>query len=104
MPKLHIEKNTVQETLVIPLYGRKLACEMFPGLIGDTKAAFKRFDRQQMEIKISDVAAVEGFNAFQQNGALIRAFFRDDASVFDYNAFVYGQIAFHEETEGTGEG
>ena len=39
MTKLHIEKNTVQETLVIPLYGRKLACEMFPGLIGDTKAA-----------------------------------------------------------------
>ena len=39
MTQLHIEKNTVQETLVIPLYGRKLACEMFPGLIGDTKAA-----------------------------------------------------------------
>lgn len=75
-----------------------------PIIIGDTKAAFKRFDRQQMEIKISDVAAVEGFNAFQQNGALIRAFFRDDASVFDYNAFVYGQIAFPEETDGTDEG
>lgn len=39
MTKLHIEKNTVQETLVIPLYGRKLACEIYPGLVGDTKAA-----------------------------------------------------------------
>lgn len=72
-----------------------------PIIIGDTKAAFKRFDRQQMDIKISDVAAVEGFNAFQQNGALIRAFLRDDAGVWDYDAFVYGQIAFPTEVEGT---
>ena len=72
-----------------------------PIIIGDTKAAFKRFDRQQMDIKISDVAAVEGFNAFQQNGALIRAFLRDDAGVWDYDAFVYGQIAFPTEAEGT---
>ena len=28
MEKYHIEKNTVQETLVIPLYGRKLCTEM----------------------------------------------------------------------------
>ena len=39
MPKLHIEKNTVQETLVIPLFGRKIANELYPGLIGDNKAA-----------------------------------------------------------------
>lgn len=64
-----------------------------PILIGDTKAAFKRYDRQQMEIKISDVASVPGFNAFSQNGALIRAFMRDDSSVLDADAFVYGQIA-----------
>ena len=75
-----------------------------PIIIGDTKAAFKRFDRQQMDIKISDVAAVDGFNAFQQNGALIRAFLRDDAGVWDYDAFVYGQIAFPTEVEGTDEG
>lgn len=28
MEKYHIEKNSVQETLVIPLYGRKLCTEM----------------------------------------------------------------------------
>ena len=32
MEKLHIERNAVQETLVIPLYGRKLANELYPGL------------------------------------------------------------------------
>ena len=36
--KTHIEKNTVQETLVIPLYGRKLCNEQFPDLFRDEKA------------------------------------------------------------------
>ena len=34
----HIEKNSVQETLVIPLYGRKLCTEQFPNLFRDDKA------------------------------------------------------------------
>ncbi len=37
--KYHIEKNTVQETLVIPLYGRKKAAEIFPNLYEDKTAA-----------------------------------------------------------------
>ena len=36
--KYHIEKNSVQETLVIPLYGRKLCTERFPNLFQDRKA------------------------------------------------------------------
>ena len=36
--KIRIEKNTVQETLVIPLYGRKLCTEQFPDLFQDKKA------------------------------------------------------------------
>ena len=38
MEKTHIEKNTVQETLVIPLYGRKLCTEQFPALFRDERA------------------------------------------------------------------
>ncbi len=38
MEKVHIEKNSVQETLVIPLYGRKLCTERFPDLFQDPKA------------------------------------------------------------------
>lgn len=37
--KYHIEKNTVQETLVIPLYGRKVCTEIFPNLYQDKTAA-----------------------------------------------------------------
>lgn len=33
--KQKIEKNTVQETLIIPLYSRKIAKEKFPDFIGD---------------------------------------------------------------------
>ena len=36
--KCHIEKNTVQETLVIPLYGRKMCTELYPNLFQDATA------------------------------------------------------------------
>ena len=38
MSKYHIEKNTVQETLIIPLYGRKVCSEKFPHLFSDPEA------------------------------------------------------------------
>lgn len=37
--KYHIEPNTPQETLVIPLYGRKICSEHFPDLFEDPEAA-----------------------------------------------------------------
>lgn len=36
--KYHIEKNSVQETLVIPLYGRKVCTELYPNLYRDETA------------------------------------------------------------------
>ena len=36
--KYHIEKNTVQETLVIPLFGRRVCSEHFPELFSDPQA------------------------------------------------------------------
>ena len=38
MEKYKIEKDSVQETLVIPLYGRRLCSQRFPGLYQDTMA------------------------------------------------------------------
>lgn len=38
MEKFHIEKNTIQETLVIPLYGRKVCSKHFPELFDDPEA------------------------------------------------------------------
>ena len=36
--KYKIEKNTVQETLVLPLYSRKLCSELYPNLYQDETA------------------------------------------------------------------
>ena len=46
MKRCHIEKNTVQETLVIPLYGRKVCSERYPDLYRDpeTCALMDRID------------------------------------------------------------
>lgn len=38
MEKIKIEKNTVQETLIVPLYGRKMCSEKFPELYTDVFA------------------------------------------------------------------
>ncbi len=37
--KLHIEKNTIQETLIIPLYARKLCNKLYPSLFSDLAAS-----------------------------------------------------------------
>ncbi len=42
--KYKIEKNTVQETLVIPLYGRKKCSELYPNLFRD-ETALRLMDR-----------------------------------------------------------
>ena len=36
--KYHIEKNSVQETPIIPLFARKICSERFPELFSDTEA------------------------------------------------------------------
>ena len=38
MEKYHIEKNSIQETLIIPLYARKICSDRFPDLFRDTEA------------------------------------------------------------------
>ena len=38
MEKYHIERNTVQETLIIPLYGRKVCSAKFPELFSDPES------------------------------------------------------------------
>ena len=46
MQKYKIEKNTVQETLVIPLYARKMCSELYPSLYRDETAIrlFRKLD------------------------------------------------------------
>ena len=49
--KHKISKGSVQETLLIPLYGRKMAMELYPDLFSDTDCQ-RLFDRIDFEAPV----------------------------------------------------
>lgn len=63
-----------------------------PVVIGDLKAGIRKYNRQSMSLKASDVAVLGDFNAFAMNMTLIRAILRDDYKELDSDAYVYGYI------------
>lgn len=63
-----------------------------PFVIGDLKAGIRKYDRQSMSLKASDVATIGDFNAFAKNMTLIRAILRDDYKELDKDAYVYACI------------
>ena len=63
-----------------------------PFFVGDFKEAIIIFDRQKLSIMTSNVAAVTGFNAFEQDMTLFRAIERLDAVTKDAGAWVYLQL------------
>lgn len=63
-----------------------------PFVIGDLAAGIRKYDRQSMSLKASDVAVIGDFNAFAMNMTLIRAILRDDYKALDNDAYVYGYI------------
>lgn len=67
MDRIKIEKNTVQETLVIPLYARKLCTEQFPELFQDRAAAalMKRLDYDFSEIEKKSKSQTQVFGALE---------------------------------------
>ena len=64
MNKYHIEKNTVQETLVIPLFGRLVCSERFPQLFSDPEAervcGMLDYDFEEKRKKIESAAGLFG--------------------------------------------
>lgn len=84
-------------TVVVPikvLPNKVLASDgtKVPMIVGDLKAGIRKWDRQSMSIKASDVASIGNFNAFSMNMTLIRAILRDDYTLMDVDAFVNGYI------------
>lgn len=67
MEKVHIERNTVQETLVIPLYARKLCTEQYPNLFQDPRAAelIARMDYDFSEHKQKSKGVAYRFGALE---------------------------------------
>lgn len=64
-----------------------------PFIVGDLHEGVVLWDRRHITLINSTVASVEGYNAFEQGGMLIRADERADYTVRDAEAFVLGYIA-----------
>lgn len=77
---------------VLPNKILKTVDNKVPMIVGDLKSAIRKWDRQSMSIKASDVASIGSFNAYAMNMTLFRAILRDDYTSMDSNAFVNGYI------------
>ena len=81
--KYKIEKNTVQETLVIPLYGRKMCAERYPGLYRDRTAA------QLIERIDYDFSALEKrAGSLMQRFGFLEAAMRQNDLAFEVRAYL----------------
>ena len=67
MEKIHIEKNTVQETLIIPLYARKLCTELYPNLFSDKKSTelIERLDYDFGALAKKSASTMQRFGALE---------------------------------------
>jgi HK97 family phage major capsid protein len=63
-----------------------------PVIMGSLFDYMKQFDRKQLTLLTSNVAAVEGFNAYEEDMTLIRAIMRADWVVKDAAAIVRGEL------------
>lgn len=92
--KMHLGVGpTTVPIVVLPNSDFPNLTEGIPFLIGDLNEGFVIWDRRRVTLAQSKVASVEGYNAFEQGGLLIRADERADYTVRDANAFVLGYIA-----------
>lgn len=78
---------TVVPNDVLPTVESKI-----PFIMGDLYEYMKEFDRKGLTLMTSNIAAVEGFNAFEQDMTLIRAIMRADWVVKDSAAIVRGEL------------
>lgn len=69
-----------------------------PMVIGDLKEGIKFFDRKQLTIMSSNIAAAGELNAFEEDLTLFRAIEREDVKVKDEAAFVNGFITITDES------
>ena len=63
-----------------------------PFIIGDLYEGVVYWDREYMSIAESAIASIGDFNAFEQDLTLYRAIEREDVTLRDTDAFVYGYI------------
>lgn len=77
---------------VIPNADMPTSENKVPMIIGDLKEGIVFWDRQLMNIKMSDIASIGDLNAFEEDLTLFRAIEREDVTKKDDKAFVNGYI------------
>ena len=63
-----------------------------PFIMGDLREYMKKFDRKQLTLLTSNIAATTDFNAFEEDMTLFRAIMRADYVVKDAAAIVRGEL------------
>lgn len=102
--KLQLRCGTVVVPIkVLPNKVLKSEGTKVPVIIGDLKSGIRKWDRQSMSLKASDVATIGEFNAYAMNMTLIRAILRDDYKELDPDSYVYGYIDTAVEAVEEGE-
>lgn len=77
---------------VIPNADLPTNSNKIPFIIGDLKEGIRFFDRKQLTINTSNVAAIGELNAFEEDLTLFRGIEREDCKIRDDKAFVNGYI------------
>lgn len=78
---------------VIPNADLATTSNKIPFIIGDLKEGIRFFDRKQLTINTSNVAAIGKLNAFEEDLTLFRGIEREDCKIRDKEAFVNGYIS-----------
>ncbi len=84
---------TTVEIVVLPNSDFENLEQGIPFIVGDLDEGIALFDRRRVTLVQSKTASVDGYNAFEQGGLLIRADERADYVLRDAAAFVLGYIA-----------
>ena len=81
--KYKIEKNTVQETLMIPLYGRKMCTKLYPNLYRDEAAV-----RLMREVDYDFTALEKKSASLMQRFGFLEAAMRQNDIAFEVRAYL----------------
>lgn len=78
---------------VVPNADLATTSNKIPFIIGDLKEGIRFFDRKQLTINTSNVAAIGELNAFEEDLTLFRGIEREDCKIRDEEAFINGYIS-----------
>lgn len=106
--KYKIEKGSVQETLLIPLYGRKMAMDLYPDLFADTDCQ-RLFDRIVFEAPVlsgikAKIGAVMAATRQYDMAAVCRDYLKDHPNAAVINLGCGLDTTFSQVDNGTAVG